>query len=585
MKKNKTLIIIISIIVVLAVASTVLMYLFFATDTFKSDKELFAKYMMQNTEVLKKMTDLKANEIHKGLKDEEKYESNTQISATYSEGGEISSPINKIGAQIDIQKDNLNKYLYADAQILFDEEEYLESEIIKDQELYGIRFSDVTKQFMTVKNDDKLEKIADEIGIDLVDLQDIIKVIDGTTTISEEIISSEEIDNLKEKYLGILTETVSNGTFSSQKKAMITYNNTTTKTNAYAVNLSSEQVEKMLLEILNNLKEEEIGTKIDEYKDNIDEIIKKITEEIEIPTIKISLFEQNQKTLRTVIEIGNYKIIIENIEENEQLKSQIQFFISTDEGNIEYNIEISKIIIDNQEEFEMIFETGEEEEKNKITLLNQVQKQDEEINSKISIKYEKDIIESKITIENIINLESDFEKKQTLEETNNIILNDIDELRRLEIINVLKEKVPEKVSIRLNLLAKALEIINEEPGNVGIDMGITQVEINKFNAKFEFYAGESVAAENVKTLLGIVKDNLANCEITQIDSQGDENTNIKPEDIEYSIKLTIEKDKTNEEAINQVIEKIVDKKKYKVSISYKEQNGLIDCISIDEVKN
>ena len=43
MKSKKILIITLIIILVLAVAGTVFAYLFIATDTFKSDKELFAK--------------------------------------------------------------------------------------------------------------------------------------------------------------------------------------------------------------------------------------------------------------------------------------------------------------------------------------------------------------------------------------------------------------------------------------------------------------------------------------------------------------------------------------------------------------
>ena len=63
-----------------------------------------------------------------------------------------------------------------------------------------------------------------------------------------------------------------------------------------------------------------------------------------------------------------------------------------------------------------------------------------------------------------------------------------------------------------------------------------------------------------------------------------ENTNNDPTKIQYSIKLKIEKNKVDENGANQILEKISDKKKYKVSIYYKEQNKMIDYITIDEVK-
>ena len=124
MKSKKILIITLIIILVLAVAGTVFAYLFIATDTFKGDKELFAKYISQNSETLEKFTDLQTKKVYEGLKDEEKYESDTEIKATYSEGGEVSNPINNLSAKINIQKDNTEDYFYADGQILYGNEKY-----------------------------------------------------------------------------------------------------------------------------------------------------------------------------------------------------------------------------------------------------------------------------------------------------------------------------------------------------------------------------------------------------------------------------------------------------------------------------
>ena len=111
---------------------------------------------------------------------------------------------------------------------------------------------------------------------------------------------------------------------------------------------------------------------------------------------------------------------------------------------------------------------------------------------------------------------------------------------------------------------------------------MTQVEINRFNAKFEFYTGETVSAENVKTLLGVVKSNLNSLEITNIEEPDGENN---PDDVRVNIKLNIEKDKENTDLINQVLEKIKEEKKYKVSITYKQDNELIESINIMELKD
>ena len=212
--------------------------------------------MTQNIEAFQKLSNGQISEIYKNLENEENYEANSKITMIHSEGGEVSNPLNDLSLQLDIQKNNVDQYIYADAQILYGGEEYLEAEIIKEDELYGIRFSDVVKQFVTVKNDENLESVANDLGVESEQLIELINMLEGTQEISDLVISEENGSQLKEKILKIISDTISKGTFSSLKDAMITYNNNTIKTNAYTVKLTSSQVEEIIIQILNNLKEE-----------------------------------------------------------------------------------------------------------------------------------------------------------------------------------------------------------------------------------------------------------------------------------------------------------------------------------------
>lgn len=583
MKSKKILIITLIIILVLAVAGTVFAYLFIATDTFKGDKELFAKYISQNSETLEKFTDLQTKKVYEGLKDEEKYESDTEIKATYSEGGEVSNPINNLSAKINIQKDNTEDYFYADGQILYGNEKYLEAEAIKDQEAYGVRFTDIVKQFVTVKNDSKLGEVAKDLGTDSVTLEKIMDVIDGKENATEEIISKEDVQKIKDKYMNIITNAVSNGTFSSNKDAKITYNNNTVSAKAYTVSLTSEQVEGMIVEILNNLKEEDkIGEK---YQDKINDIISNITDEKEIPAVKITVYEQNKKTIRTAIEITSLaKITVENTDENNELKTKIQISGISTETTEEYNIEITKKTDENQENVEAVLSVTNGDDTYQAGISNTLKNSDSEIQIKTIFEYKKDILTAALNLNNNIILGDSFEKKQTLA-NNNYVLNDAPAESRQKVITQLKQVVPEKMTTRMGLL---METIGLKQNNVTEtekpESEMTQVDINKFNAKFEFFTGDEVTPENVKTLIGIAKENLGSYEINIVeDSQNSGNTTTTdPEKIKYSIKLKIEKGKTNEDGTNQILAKISDKKKYKVSIFYKEQNNMIDYITIDE---
>lgn len=590
MKGKKILVIVIIIVAVLAVAGTVFGYLFFKTDILRMSNELFAKYINQNIEIYNKLSDSKVLNTYKNLKDEDKYEENSELTVTYSEGGEISNPFNNLKAKLNVQKDNDENYYYADGQIIFAEEEYLESEIIKEKDVYGVRFSDVAKQFIGVKNDQNLEETAKDIGIDSIYLNTIMNIIDGTQSASEEVISTQNAEDLKSKYMKILTDSIAKGTFSKQKKAMITYNNTTTKTNAYTVSLSSQQVENMLIQILNTAKSDttlldKFSSFVDEEDINaqIDEQIRKINEEYEIPTLKITVYENSKKTIRTVVELGSNKAIIENTETNGTIKSNIQVSLMQDENINQYAIGITrKNLNDNEEnEIKLTDLNNEDDENATIAITSNLQKDSTSATIETGVSYKKGILSIGVSINDEIKFGSDFEKKQTLAERNYIVLNDLSSERRKTIVEDLKKKVPEKAELRTELLLEALQLKKSTAPDVP-DYEMPQVEINKFNSKFEFYAGDQVSASNVKVLLNIVKDNLGSAEITPINPENASGIS-RDEDIKYNFKLNIEKGKSNEQESQNVSDKIKDKKKYKVTINYKEINGLIDNIIIEEL--
>ena len=584
MKNKKALIIVIIIIAILCIGGGIFAYLFIATDTFRSDKELFAKYISQNTEKLQMLVDSHTIKTYKNLQTEDKYESNTNIKMTYSEGGEVSNPINNLAAKLETQKDADSKYFYTDGQILFNDEEYLESEIIKDKEIYGIRFSDVARQFVSVKDDDNLEKVASDIGTDTATLQKLIDIIDGTQDIADELINQNDRESLKEKYTNMVIETIFNGTFSSNRKCMITYNNNTVKVKAYTVALSSEQVENLIIQILNSLKTETAITKNIEntsFEEKIDEEIRVISEEKEVPAIKITVYEQKSKTIRTVVETGEYKIVLENSEENGQLKSNILINKVTADQTDEYDVELTKEKSENEEVVDILVEAKKGEENYTLSFQTKFNLTDEDINLDVIASYKKDIVTISAKFNNTVVLNNDFDNKVNLEETNNVVLNDTDDERRKNIIEALKSNVPVKVERRLELLKGALEIEKEKTDEEIPDYEMSQTDINKFNAKFEFFTGDEVSADNVRTLLETVGDNLGSYDIKLADNQ--ENTSQISEDkLRYTIRLNIERNKKDENGKNKVLEKISDKKKYKVTIKYKGENQLIDYIMIEE---
>ena len=590
MKSKKRLIIaiIIILILVLAIAGAGFAYLYIKIDTFRTDQELFAKYISQNAETLQKFSDSQTIKQYENLKNVEKFESNTKIKTTYSEGGEVSNAINNLYGTIVVQKNATDNYFYADGQVILDEQKYLESEIIKDKDVYGIRFTDVVKQFITVRDDDKFNDVANDIGIDSTKLEKIMNGIDGKGKVTDAIATDSETETLKNKYMQLVIDTLKQGKFASNKKAVITYNNNTVNTKAYSVSLTSEQVENLLIQILNNLKTEDaiisnLQTSKEKYQEDIDKEINSLTSEKEVPTVRITVYEQNGNTIRTIVEIGTNKAIVENTETNGEVKSNIQVSIINSDQTDEYKTQITKNSSENEENINLVTNVAKGDEQYTISWTNSMSSTDSNIQFNSTLNYKKDILTTAIVLQNEVVIGKDFDKKQELADNNNFVLNDAEENTRKNVIEQLKQKVPERWETRINLLKEALGIGETKTPETEVpEAEMTQVDINKFNAKFEFYTGDEVSAENVKTLLNIAKNSLGSYEITPVkDPEKPEETN--PDKIKYNFKLKIERNKIDEAGANQVLEKIKEKNKYKVSIFYKEQNKLIDYITIEDV--
>ena len=564
MRNKKILIIVIVFIVVLCITGGVLAYLFLATDAFKSDKEMFLEYFSQNIQMINNM---KSAGTYEQIRNEETYESNIEIKVSNSKGGEISSPLNDLSMMINTKKDNINQYSYTNARVLFKEEQYLEAEVIQDQDISGIRFTDVVKQFVTTRDGDESGTIPTSV---------------------EDIVSKEEVTTLKDKYLNIIRQELENAIYNSTNRTMITLNNNTIETNAYTVTLTQDQIGNIILTTLENLKTDEIILQKAEMfgKANIVEEIDKLIDDLSdyenIHEMKITVYEQNDILVRTAVEYAGNILTIENSMENGSPKIKIQRTCPNFDRVVEQNLEITKTTTDNQETYNIDVELIDGEDTKTINFANQLTLNGQNVTINTEAQYTQGIETTTITAVNTINIVDSLENKFELDDSNNVILTDLDETAREYVINLLKENVPQVIENRINLLSELLGFKEPEDGNQTTEPGeMTQVEINRFNAKFEFYTGQSVTAENVKTLLEVVKSNIGNVEITPI---GEVTEDMDEEDIQENIKLIIEKDKENEELINQVLEKIDDNAQYNVQIVYKQENGLIDYINITEAE-
>lgn len=599
---KKISIIIILIVLILAIGGGVFAYLILATDTFKGAEELFFKYFSQNINSAKELFSSKTIETYRNIQDTGTYEANTTIHIKDAEGGEISSAYNDLSFQLKEQKDL--DYNYKDFKIMFGEQNAIELEGIKSDDLYGIRFSNLLKVFVSLENGEKIE------GLNINDEQvDTLKAIieDDVNYFQDYRFTKDEIERLENRYLSILSESIKEGSFSKQKSSLITINSSTIKANAYSVELSSYQVQNLIIKILNNLKVDDIiSNKFETIsKDNerfenlIDSQIREF-EDMQLSAVKVTIYEKNGVAVRIVIDAENDDIVIENSSQDGNDKMTINYTSLNSEKEISRDIEISRRLTETQENYEFVMDVIEDDKEYSISAALE----SDFSSTDFYIGYKEGIKEIRISAENTIS--NNVTEKIALDSQNNIILNDLVDPNLSQTLAILNVQVPQKLNDRYNLLISKLQATSliekvkgkikdvfgaktfgedesqiqnpvQDPTNEASDM--TPAEISRFNAKFEFYTGTGVSAENVKILLDVAKDNLESVDITKLE---DEN-NYSGKDKE-SIKLNIMVNKSNVELANSIIEKIDKNEKYNVTITTNSTSGIIESITIVPMK-
>ena len=590
MRGKKIGIIIIIIFLIIAIFAGVITYLVLNTDTFKGKKQLFYKYITQSIEQIESIADSKTLENYKKEISSENYETNTTIDFKYSEGGEVSSGYNKLNINMKTQKED--QYNYKNAQILFGDKSIVQVEGIQEDSLYGVRFTNIFNQFVTLQDGKKID------GLNLTDenLAIIKNIIEDNTDFYNGILfTKEDYQNLKEKYIKIIAEALNEGTFGKQRDSLITINSQTVKTSVYSCQINGLQLQNLIINLLNNLKNDDIILQkvenlindTQKYEDYINNILRN-AEDTEYSDMKVIVYEQKGNVIRTLIKIGENSYIVEESNNNSTDILNVQHEFLNSEKEVSQKITISKTTTDSNEKYVFNVEIVDGDEKYSTDAT--IDSDYKTLN--LNLDFYKDIVNINVKAQNSIT--NTISQKIELGTSNNIVVNNLNSELLKVVVDKMTSAYNDTLVKRYDLLVKKLKsedlmsalksILSEgqfdEENQAGTtdtstENQITKEEINRFNAKFEFYSGTEISAENVKVLLDVVKDNLKSVDIKTLETQSTYSNKTKE-----SIKLNIEKDNENIDLANGIIEKIDSQDKYDITISYNQETGIIESITI-----
>lgn len=605
----------ISIPIVLAIIAIIIVVLYITTDFLKPNRSLFFKYMSQNIDAAKSVLDNKTEKEYSNILKQSKYNSTAQLSATYTENINTSeeskkNEINKLKMKIKGQSEYQNNYLYKDMNIDYNDTEIFRAEYIHNNDKYGVRFPKKFSQFLLVENHD-LKKVATDVKIDKKNVEiipDNIQEYDINNIIS---FTDEEIEALKTKYLDIISSNITNNNFSKQKNVMITVNEQTVYTNAYSLTLTHEQASELYLRILEELKNDEnIINKISEAEPismiinlirnsekayNKEYLQQKYTELIEqeisniqknnIGTneVRYTVYQSNGTTVRTQIVEDTREFTIDLIAlDNNNIEINVKNQYNNEEKE---NLETINIIKNNNgetAEFSIDRKKTIGDVTSNVLIYRNKQHNDNKINLKTGINYKNDeanLLE--VVLNEDIELKDEIDSKLNLDNKNSVIINNYDGELVSSWIEQVKEYLNktktdnESIISSIKEISLVKKILNLPEKVVVIEpTETTEIDKNRFNAKFEFYTGKEKKGEEVKQLIEEAKTSFKSAQVSYSNEGNTEGTKKL-----QSVKLIVEKDANEVELANSIKEMIEDNSTYTVEAN-KNSNGIIDTVTI-----
>lgn len=613
-----TTIIIVSILVIIVIATCIGLYM--TTDLFKSNGELFVKYATGTFSNLNKLFDDNNMNEMKEIFQNNKYEVSSNTEVRYQEGENKENPINNIKLTVNGKVEKSQNYDYQNIALKNKEEKIYGIEYLKNNDEYGIRINGI-QQFASKNINDKdnneksKETLLDELAINSneeneVNLLKLISEMDFKNTKMK--LTEEENIELQNRYIPILMKNVSEDRLSKKQNVLVTVNEQKINTNSYSLTFTKEQLNNIYIEMLTQLKQDNIIlSKIDEMDkirhqynvltnnknevNNKEEFIKEIEEKIkEIQstnigndTRKVTVFESNMQPIGLQIEANEYTIAIMTNEIDNIIDYEYSKAKTTEKENT-INFKMQKISNINDDTINIEYNIVEDDVETTNYLTKNVKFDKDFAKTSIEIGRKNSNSEIKINTQKEEKIVNEFKDKIEFDNKNSVNVNKISEEQKTNIDNIMKdlnnkqiEKVFENISKEeINNILEKLDLKLEEAEEISGEGFISEIERNRFNSNFEFFEGSKVNKDNILKLIEVAKNNLEDVRVTKYKEMKNNEKDKEPEPEEY--KLTIKKNKYNESLANDLTTNIKNLKdnEYDVRIEYSQKTGLVENIFI-----
>jgi len=562
-KNTKILLILIIIIVIIILAGVGI--LVFATDIFKSDKEMFFKYMAD-------IGDSKKGFIDDGLKQYFEKKNNTP----YNDEGEFSvnissdneqkkfENVNNFNISFSGQVDTANSKAAQNISLNYSNDVKFPINYKQIENKIGLQTKYVGSKFVAIETE-KLNKFSE----DLDDVESYGEMVDKLQKMGKVELTEDEKSHIKDTYITVINQQLEKDKFSKVKESDMS---------GYKLSLTGTDLQNVLVKLLETLKNDQTTVdKLNEYlkiqknsakitASQIDDAIKSIKDDTDFSdkNFEIAVYQKNRDVCKLVIETtegtiaiekkieGNQQNIVVSYEMKEDKKSKISF-----SANFE-NLESLQNI---KENYELIMSLPEVAESSTTT------------------DVDSEVVVYKYNFSNDVNF-TDSATVEDFSSDNSLMLTDYDSDQVSSFLNAVVERISEvneQQMGQLGLEASENPIVNIIPsiglylGNMNVlnqvNSNMSEAEINNFNQKFEAYESTNLKGVTVKGLLSTIS----------LNNQSEETSN-EIKEINYNG----EEYEASEQNITLIKGEIDTEKSYRVEFEKDQDTGLIYRAVINE---
>lgn len=544
-KKSSKILMILIIIVLLIILIGGIVIVCLATDLFKSDKELFFKYITQ-------IGDSENGFIDNNLKqywEKQKTipyinEGGFSTNITSEQGQQQFDNVNNFNINFSGQVDAANSKSTQDISLNYSDSVNFPISYKQVGNIIGLQTKYVGNKFIAIQTD-KLSNLAGSTDVDLEDYTDIAEKLQ---TMSKIELTDDEKSNMQNTYMEVLNTNLNDNKFSKVKDSNM---------KGYKVSLTGEELKNVMVQLLQTLENDQTTLdKINEYLktyknsskltvNSIENTIKNINNNSNInnENFEITVYCQSGKTSKILIEMQDMKVTIQK----ESTKDTVNYAITIEEkGNenarIYFKAEYSGLAA-----IQSVAENYEIElQYNNSTTTS---------NGLITYKYQ---YNNTLNFTDSVNIE-DFTSQ------NSMILTDYDTEKVDSFLNAVVQRITqvnkqqmEELGLEENenpiiYMIPSFEIYSSSVAAIN-STEMSELEINTFNNKFEMYESTNLQGVTVKGLLSTISLNNESQDndrqIKEINFNGeeyeatDENLTFIKEDIdtEKSYRVEFEKD-------------------------------------------